>query len=169
MLFNSLFSSKPWSSGSVLDHISLPPVFESRRGHIWRLFRLSLRLITVGSRSAHLAYRVHKSGRKTSSLSKLFYVSYYSNTRLNLCIYFTLFCRVGIETVVIIEMFSKTPGFWGGEVIFLSKNIRTGKKIGQQVYYSNALTPNQKLHGHETTKEPVFCRACLQRGFPGGN
>ena len=24
----------PWSSGSVLDHSSLPPVFESQRGHI---------------------------------------------------------------------------------------------------------------------------------------
>ena len=59
----------PWSSGSVLDHILLPPVFESRRGHIWRLFRLSLRLITFGSRSAHLAYLVHKSGCKTSSSS----------------------------------------------------------------------------------------------------
>jgi len=35
-------------------------------GHIWRLFRLWLRLITFGSRSAHLAYHVHKSGRKTS-------------------------------------------------------------------------------------------------------
>jgi len=30
------------------------------------LFRLSLRLITFGGRSAHLAYLVHKSGRKTS-------------------------------------------------------------------------------------------------------
>ena len=56
----------PWSSGSVLDHRSLPPVFESRRGHIWRSFRLSLRLITFGVRSAHLAYLVHKSGRETS-------------------------------------------------------------------------------------------------------
>ena len=56
----------PWSSGSVLVHRSLPFVFESRLGHIWRLFRLSLRLITFGSRSAHLAYHVHKSGRKTS-------------------------------------------------------------------------------------------------------
>ena len=56
----------PWSSGSVLDHRSLPHVFESRRGHIWRLFRLLLRLTTFGGRSAHLAYFVHKSGRKTS-------------------------------------------------------------------------------------------------------
>ena len=56
----------PWSSGSVLDHRSLPRVFEPRRGHIWRLFRLSLRLITFGGRSAHLAYHVHKSGHKTS-------------------------------------------------------------------------------------------------------
>ena len=56
----------PWSSVSVLDHRSLPPVFESGCGHIWRLFRLSLRLITFGGRSAHLAYHVHKSGRKTS-------------------------------------------------------------------------------------------------------
>ena len=41
-------------------------MFESRRGHIWRLFHLWLRFITVGGRSAHLAYHVHKSGRKTS-------------------------------------------------------------------------------------------------------
>ena len=38
---------------------------ESRRGHIWRVFRLWLRLITFACRSAHLAYHVHKSVRKT--------------------------------------------------------------------------------------------------------
>ena len=63
---NAAHRAPPWSNGSVLDHRSLPPVFESRRGHIWRLFRLSLRLNIFGSRSAHLAYLVHKSGRKTS-------------------------------------------------------------------------------------------------------
>ena len=52
--------------GSVLDRTSLPPVFESRRGHNWRLFHLWLRLITFGRRSAHLVNPVHKSGRKTS-------------------------------------------------------------------------------------------------------
>ena len=61
----------PWSSSSVLDHRSLPPVFESRRGHIWRLFRLSLRLITFGSRSAHLAYLVHKVAVKHQSSSPI--------------------------------------------------------------------------------------------------
>ena len=55
----------PWSSGSVLDHRSLPPVFESRRGHVWRLFHLWIRFITFGGRSAHLAYLVYKPGRKT--------------------------------------------------------------------------------------------------------
>ena len=55
----------PWFSGSVLDHRSLPPVFESWRGHIWRLFHLWLRFITFGGRSAHLAYHVHKNGCKT--------------------------------------------------------------------------------------------------------
>ena len=68
-IFSLPIRAPPWSSGSVLDHRSLPPVFESQRGHIWRLFRLSLRLITFGSRSAHLAYLVHKSGRKTSIIS----------------------------------------------------------------------------------------------------
>ena len=53
------------SSGSVFHHRSLPLVFESRRGHIWRLFHIWLRFITFGGRSAHLAYHVHKSGRKT--------------------------------------------------------------------------------------------------------
>jgi len=28
----------PWTSDSMLDHISLHPVFESRCGHIWRFF-----------------------------------------------------------------------------------------------------------------------------------
>jgi len=37
----------PWSGSSVLDHRSLPPVFESQRGYIWRLFHLWLRLITL--------------------------------------------------------------------------------------------------------------------------
>ena len=64
-----LSRAPPWSSGSVLDHRSLPPVFESRRGPIWTLFRLSLRLITFGGRSAHLAYLVHKSSRKTSIIN----------------------------------------------------------------------------------------------------
>ena len=51
---------------SALDHRSLSPEFESLRGNIWRVFHLWLRFITFGSRSAHLAYNVHKSGRKTS-------------------------------------------------------------------------------------------------------
>ena len=34
-------------------------------GHIWRLFHLWLCFITFGGRLAHLAYHVHKSGRKT--------------------------------------------------------------------------------------------------------
>jgi len=53
----------------VLDHRSLPPVFEYRRGHIWKLFHLWLRFITFGGRSVHLAYQVHKSGRKRSIIS----------------------------------------------------------------------------------------------------
>ena len=81
----------PWSSGSVLDHMSVPPVFESRLAHIWRLFRLSLRLIaylvhksgrqtsiiiiiTFRGRSAHLSYHVHKSGCKTSIIIILYIV-----------------------------------------------------------------------------------------------
>ena len=53
-------------TGSALDHGLLPPEFESRRGHIWRVFHLSLRFITFGWRSFHLAYHVLKSGLKTS-------------------------------------------------------------------------------------------------------
>ena len=33
---------------------------------MWRLFHLWLRFITFAGRLAHLAYRVHKSGRKIS-------------------------------------------------------------------------------------------------------
>ena len=29
-----VLGAPPWSSGSVLNHWSLPPVFESRRGYI---------------------------------------------------------------------------------------------------------------------------------------
>ena len=51
---------------SALDRRSQSPEFEPRHRHIWRVFHLWLRLITFGGRSAHLAYSVHKSGRKTS-------------------------------------------------------------------------------------------------------
>ena len=53
-------------TGSALDHRSTPPEFESRRGHIWRVYYLWRRFITFGGRSAHLGYHVHKSSRKTS-------------------------------------------------------------------------------------------------------
>ena len=63
----SMFRTPLWSSGNVLDHRSLPPVFEYRRGHIWRLFHLWLiTSVTLGGRSAHLANPVYKSGHKTS-------------------------------------------------------------------------------------------------------
>ena len=68
------WGAPPWSSGSVLDHRSLRRVFESWRGHIWRLFHIWLRLITFGGRSAHLAYHVHKSGRKTPIIIILEYM-----------------------------------------------------------------------------------------------
>jgi hypothetical protein len=54
---------------SPLDHRSLPHEFESRRRHSWTVFHLWLRFITFGDRSAHLAYNVHKSGRKTSIIA----------------------------------------------------------------------------------------------------
>ena len=49
--------------GRALDHRSLPSDFKSRRGIPEECL---LRLITIAGRSAHLAYRVHKSGGKTS-------------------------------------------------------------------------------------------------------
>ena len=53
-------------TGSTLDHRSLPPEFDSWRGHIWKVFYLWLCFFTFGGRSAHSAYHEHKSGRKTS-------------------------------------------------------------------------------------------------------
>ena len=56
-------------TGGALDHRSLPPEFESRRGHIWRVFHPWLSFIILGGRSAHLAYHVNKSVRKTSIIT----------------------------------------------------------------------------------------------------
>ena len=56
-------------TGRALDHRSLPHVFESRRGHIWRVFHLWLCFITFGGRSAHIAHHVHKRAGKTSILN----------------------------------------------------------------------------------------------------
>ena len=55
--------------GSALDHRSLPPEFESRRGHIWMVFHLWLRFVTFGGRSAHLAYHLRKDGRETPNIT----------------------------------------------------------------------------------------------------
>jgi len=59
------FGLLPWSSSSVLDHGSLPPMFKSRPGHIEGCFIFDFASLTFGGRSAHLTYHVHKSGPKT--------------------------------------------------------------------------------------------------------
>ena len=64
VVYSSIIFNKPlWSSGSMLDHRSLPPLFESQCGNIWQLFNLWLCFITFGGCLAHLAH-VHKSGPK---------------------------------------------------------------------------------------------------------
>jgi len=63
--------------GSTLGHRSLPPKFESRRENIWRVFHLWLPFIRFGGHSAHLAYHVHKSGRKTSINHRIYIVYLY--------------------------------------------------------------------------------------------
>jgi len=65
--------------GRVLDHRSLPPEFESLRGHIWRVFHVWLRFITFRGRSAHLVYHVHKSVCKTSIIIIMFSFSKVAN------------------------------------------------------------------------------------------
>jgi len=66
--FHASVRATPWSGGSVLEHRSLPSVFESRRGDIWRLFHLWLLFTVFRGRSAHLAYHMHKSGIKTPNI-----------------------------------------------------------------------------------------------------
>ena len=53
-------------NGSLLEHTSLPPEFESRHWHNWGVFHIWPCFITFGGCLAHLAYHVHKSGHKTS-------------------------------------------------------------------------------------------------------
>ena len=65
-LITSYIRASLWSSGSVLGHRLLPPIFESRCEHTWRLFHLYLRFITFGGGSAHVACYVHKTGCKIS-------------------------------------------------------------------------------------------------------
>ena len=80
---------------TVLDHRSLPPVLESRPVHIWRVFHLWLRFITFGIHSAHLAYRVHKGGRKTliinqSTDKQKFTICIFTNNPTYLCNHFRI-------------------------------------------------------------------------------
>jgi len=54
-------------TGSVVGHRCIAPGFRPWPGYVRRVFHLLLRLITIGGHWAHSAYRVHKSGRKTST------------------------------------------------------------------------------------------------------
>ena len=70
----------------VLDHRSLPPEFESWHGCSWRLVHLWLRFITFEGPSAHLTYRLHRSGRKAS----IFILHMYSvNDTLSSAVFFS--------------------------------------------------------------------------------
>ena len=69
-------------TGSALDHGSLPTEFEFWHGDIWRVFHLWPRFITFGGHSAHRAYHVHKSGRKTSIV--ILFTRFFSHRTLGL-------------------------------------------------------------------------------------
>ena len=58
---------------SAVGHRFIPPGFKPWEGYGRRGFHLSLNLITFGDHSAHLAYIVPKSGRKTAK-KKLYYL-----------------------------------------------------------------------------------------------
>ena len=83
-VYITVYRAPHWSSGSVQDNRSLPPVFESRCGHIWRLFHIWLRFITFGGRSAHLVYDIHKGRRKTSIIIIIIIILLYRVLALHL-------------------------------------------------------------------------------------
>ena len=56
-------------TGSAVGHRSIAPGFKSRLDYIIRMFHLSLLFSTVGGRSGHLAYLVHKRGHKTATVT----------------------------------------------------------------------------------------------------
>jgi len=58
-------------TGSAAGHRSIAPGFKPRLWYVRTLFHHSLGVINAGGRSAHLAYREHKSGRKTSTFTFL--------------------------------------------------------------------------------------------------
>ena len=92
-VIENLLGGPPWSSGSVLDYRSLPPMFESQCGHIWRMFHLWLCFITFGGRSAHLAYHVHKNSCKTpiiiiiENLLNVLHCAHFVRTLLEMIVY----------------------------------------------------------------------------------
>ena len=73
--------TKPWClhglTGSAVSHRSIAPRFKPRPSYVKRVFRLSLRLITRGARSVHLAYCVHKVAVKQQHLH--FYIAIETN------------------------------------------------------------------------------------------
>ena len=56
-------------TGSAVGHRSIVSGLKPLPGYVRRVFHLSVRLIIIGGRSAHLAYLVHKSGRKTATFT----------------------------------------------------------------------------------------------------
>jgi len=71
---NVIFHTYSYQSGLQLYGLAVAcwmtdhyhPYLILSMGHIWRVFHLWLHFITFGGCSAHLAYHVDKSGRKTS-------------------------------------------------------------------------------------------------------
>jgi len=69
-------------TGSAVGYRSIVPGLKPRSSYVRRVFHLSLRSITSGGRSAHLAYPVHKSGRKTATFYIYMYLHNHTLTAL---------------------------------------------------------------------------------------
>ena len=122
--------------GSVLDHRSLPPVFESWHGHIWRLFHLWLCFITSGGRSAHLTYHVHKSGRKTSIIIIIVWHHMKLSNTLFVLLFSMMLLTYGLNKSCYLQVTGLPPGVIG---VCLHTNMTKvqRKKVMEQVSEGN--------------------------------
>jgi len=59
ILFITMMGHINGLTSRTVGHISQPSEFKSQHGHVWRVFHLSLHLITFVGRWAHLVYLVH--------------------------------------------------------------------------------------------------------------
>jgi len=127
-----MYNMQTWGLG----HRSIAPGFKPRLGYVRRVFHLSLHLITFGGHSSHLAYLVHKSGRKTATFTHMGSIPFCQfQIKISNSIFYLLLFTMSRYSKYLLNCHGKNISELNGKLILSVGNFNSNSKLINSTFF----------------------------------